>query len=126
MAFSPGSKFLAAAGDAGIIAIYEMEHGQHTASLSSNNSTNPWIMFIDWSDTGEYLLSGSLDGKVKVWDVARSACVATHSETDQVLWSVCWLPKTEKALAPGMGRGEMFCAAGANRSITFYREATGA
>ena len=126
VAFSPGSKFLAAAGDAGIIAIYEMEHGQYTTSLSSNQASSPWITSIDWSDTGEYLLSGSLDGKVKVWDVARGACVATHSETDQALWSVRWLPKTDKALGPGMSRGEMFCAAGANRSITFYREATGA
>ncbi len=124
VAFSPGSKYLAAAGDAGIIAIYDMIHGEYVADLSLNVSNGAWITSIDWSDTGEYLLSGSLDGKVKVWDVARRTCVATHSETDQALWSVRWLPKTERMV--GQGKGEMFCAAGANRSISFYREATGA
>lgn len=129
VAFSPGCKRLAAAGDAGIIALYDMEHGEHVGNLSPSSSggssSNAWITSIDWNHNGEYLLSGSLDGKVRVWDVDRGVCVATHSETDKALWSVRWLPKTDKALAPGMGKGEMFCAAGANRSITFYREATG-
>lgn len=114
MAFSPGNTRLAAAGDAGIIAIYDMKHGEHIGNLTGHAS---WITTIDWSDTGEYLLSGSMDGKVKVWSIERSVCVATHSETDKTLWAAKWLPKT--------GRSEMFCTAGANRSISFYREATG-
>lgn len=125
VAFSPGCKRLAAAGNAGIIAIYDMQHGEHVANLSATGTRPAWITSIDWNDTGEYLLSGSLDGKVRVWDVARGVCVATHSETESALWCVRWLPKSEKALAPGMGKGEMFVAAGANRSLTFYREATG-
>ncbi|PNY26115.1 WD40/YVTN repeat-like-containing domain protein, partial [Tolypocladium capitatum] len=114
VAFSPGSTRLAAAGDAGIIALYDMKHGEHVGNLTGHSS---WITTIDWSDTGEFLLSGSMDGKVKVWSIERSACVATHSETDKALWAVRWLPKT--------GKSEMFCTAGANRSISFYREATG-
>ncbi|KAK3314511.1 WD40-repeat-containing domain protein [Apodospora peruviana] len=125
VAFSPGCKRLAAAGNAGIIAIYDMQHGEHVSNLSASSNRPAWITSIDWNDTGEYLLSGSLDGKVKVWDVARGVCVATHSETEGALWSVRWLPKSERALAPGMGKGEMFCAAGAAKSLTFYREATG-
>ncbi|POR38355.1 GTP-binding protein beta subunit-like protein, partial [Tolypocladium paradoxum] len=114
VAFSPGSTRLAAAGDAGIIALYDMKHGEHVGNMTGHSS---WITTIDWSDTGEFLLSGSMDGKVKVWSIERSACVATHSETDKALWAVRWLPKT--------GKSEMFCTAGANRSISFYREATG-
>ncbi|GAB1313449.1 Ski complex subunit Rec14 [Madurella fahalii] len=125
VAFSPGCKRLAAAGNAGVIALYDMEHGEHVGNLTTPSSRPAWITSLDWNDTGEYLLSGSLDGKVKVWDVARGVCVATHSETEGALWCVRWLPKTERALAPGMGKSEMFCAAGASRSITFYREATG-
>ncbi|KAM0249102.1 hypothetical protein ACHAP5_003042 [Fusarium lateritium] len=112
--FSPGNTRLAAAGDAGIIALYDMKHGEHVGNLTGHSS---WITSLDWSDTGEYLLSGSMDGKVKVWSIERTACVATHSETDKALWSVKWLPKTV--------RSEMFCTAGANRSLSFYREATG-
>ncbi|KAH7272236.1 Ski complex subunit Rec14 [Fusarium solani] len=114
VAFSPGSTRLAAAGDAGVIALYDLEHGEHAANLTGHTS---WIMTLDWSDTGEYLLSGSMDGKAKVWSIERRACVATHSETNKALWSVKWLPKTT--------RSEMFCTAGANRSLSFYREATG-
>ncbi|KAK3392302.1 WD40-repeat-containing domain protein [Sordaria brevicollis] len=125
LSFSPGCRRLAAAGNAGIIAIYDMQHGEHVANLVPTGSRPAWITSIDWNDTGEYLLSGSLDGKVRVWDVAKGVCVATHSETESAIWSVKWLPKSEKTLAPGMGKGEMFVAAGANRSLTFYREATG-
>ncbi|KAI0161444.1 WD40 repeat-like protein [Xylariaceae sp. FL1272] len=114
IAFSPAGTRLAAAGDSGIIAIYDTKHGEHVGNLTGHTA---WITSIDWSDTGEYLLSGAFDGKAKVWSVERSACVATHSETDKALWAVRWLPKTV--------RNEMFVTAGANRSLTFYREATG-
>ncbi|RYP55470.1 hypothetical protein DL769_010150 [Monosporascus sp. CRB-8-3] len=115
VAFSPLASRLAAAGDAGMIAIYDTKHGEHVGNLTGHTA---WITSLDWNDTGEYLLSGAFDGRVKVWSVERGACVATHSETDKALWAVKWLPKT--------GRNEMFCTAGANRSLTFYREATGA
>ncbi|KAH7015406.1 WD40-repeat-containing domain protein [Ilyonectria destructans] len=114
VSFSPGNTRLAAAGDAGIIALYDMKHGEHIGNLTGHSS---WITAVDWSDTGEFLLSGSMDGKVKVWSIERNACVATHSETDKALWTVKWLPKTV--------RSEMFVTAGANRSLSFYREATG-
>ncbi|KAI1090118.1 WD40 repeat-like protein [Rostrohypoxylon terebratum] len=114
VAFSPAGTRLAAAGDAGVIAVYDTKHGEHVGNLTGHTA---WITSIDWSDTGEYLLSGAFDGKIKVWSIDRGACVATHSETEKAIWSVKWLPKT--------GRNEMFCTAGANRSLTFYREATG-
>lgn len=116
VAFSPGNSRLAAAGDAGIIAIYDVKTGEHVGILSTGSGASAWITSLDWSDTGEFLLSGSTDGKVRVWSIERGVCVATHSETDKVLWSVRWLPR------PGANQGEMFCTAGANRSLTFYRE----
>lgn len=62
-------------------------------------------------------LKRSFDGKVKVWSIDTRACVATHSETEKAIWSVKWLAK--------IGRSVGFATAGANRSISFYREATG-
>ncbi|KAL8282545.1 hypothetical protein RB597_009991 [Gaeumannomyces tritici] len=116
--FSPGGTRLAAAGDAGIIAIYDTRNGEHVASLSPGPAS-AWVMSLDWSHTGEWLLSGSFDGRVRVWSVETGACVATHSESDQTIWAVRWLPKT-----PGRAP-EGFCAAGARGAITFYREASG-
>ncbi|MCJ1369440.1 superkiller [Loxospora ochrophaea] len=114
VSFSPGSTLLAAAGDTGIIALYDVSSGEQVAILTGHNS---WIFSLSWSFTGEYLLSGSFNGKVKVWSVEQRMCVATHSETDRTVWCVRWMPKT--------GRNEGFAAAGAGGGISFYREATG-
>ncbi|KAF2142622.1 uncharacterized protein K452DRAFT_270420 [Aplosporella prunicola CBS 121167] len=116
LAFSPGCKLLAAAGDAKTIAIYDVSSGEQIANLSGHAA---WIMSLDWSDTGEYLLSGAFDGKAKIWSLETRMCVATHSESDQTLWTVKWLPKS------AAHRAEMFAVAGAGKSISFYREASG-
>ncbi|CAF9931923.1 MAG: hypothetical protein HETSPECPRED_008218 [Heterodermia speciosa] len=114
VAFSPGGKLLAAAGHSKVIALYDVSSGEQVANLLGHGA---WILSLDWSDTGEFLLSGAFDGKLKVWSIDQRACVATHTETDMALWSVKWLPK--------IGRSEGFATAGANRSISLYREATG-
>lgn len=112
--FSPGGKLLAAAGDARIVGLYDTHSGEQIANLTGHGS---WVTSLDWSHTGEYLLSGSLEGKVKVWSIDQRTSVATHSETDKAIWSVKWLPK--------VGRNEGFATAGSYRSIAFYREASG-
>ncbi|KAL3459956.1 WD40-repeat-containing domain protein [Aspergillus heterothallicus] len=114
VAFSPGGRFLAAAGDSRVIVLYDTSSGEQVASLTGHSA---WILALSWSSTGEYLLSGSFDGKVKVWSIDTRSCVATHSETEQAIWNVKWLPK--------VGKSEGFATAGASRSISFYREATG-
>lgn len=55
VAFSPATTLLAAAGDAQIIALYDVASGEQVANLSGHAA---WIMSLDWSSTGEYLLSG--------------------------------------------------------------------
>ena len=66
---------------------------------------------------GRLQIARAYDGKAKVWSIDQRSCLATHSETNKILWSVRWLPKT--------GKSEGFATAGANRSISFYREAIG-
>ena len=73
----------------------------------------PCFSIIEYANAG----IRAYDGKVKVWSIDQRTCVATHSETEKTLWSVKWLPK--------VGKNEGFATAGANRSISFYREATG-
>lgn len=115
VAFSPASSLLAAGGDARIIALYDVKSGEQVANLTGHGG---WVLSLDWSDTGEYLLSGSHDSKAKVWRVETRTCVATHAYSDKPLWTVKWLPKIP-------AKSEMFALAGGNNSISFYREAAG-
>ena len=118
--FSPGSKLLAAAGDAKVISLYDPRSGEQVANLTGHAG---WITSLDWSFSGQYLLSGSLDGKVKVWDIELRKCVATHSETEKGLWTVKWLPKGETNV--DRAKAERFVTAGTSRAVAIYREATG-
>lgn len=57
IAFSPAGKLLAAAGDSRVIALYDVSSGEQVANLAGHGA---WILCLDWSDTGEYLLSGQV------------------------------------------------------------------
>ncbi|KAI5778204.1 WD domain-containing protein [Geopyxis carbonaria] len=106
--FSPGGKLLAACGDSANIVIFDVLSGEQVANLVGSSS---WTFAISWNHTGEYLISGSFDGKVKVWSVATQSCVATHSESNSAIHDVSWMPK-----------GEGFVSVGSSRSLRFYRE----
>lgn len=94
VSFSPASKLLAAAGDARIIALYDVTSGEQVANLLGHAG---WVLSLDWSWSGEYLLSGSHDAKAKIWSTETRSCVATHSDGDKPLWAVKWLPKTTRS-----------------------------
>ena len=79
--------------------------GNFPSSFGTGSNPKPTVLYR------------SFDGKAKIWSIETKACVATHSESDKTLWSVKWLPKTHRA--------EMFAVAGAGKSISFYREASG-
>ena len=53
--FSPAGKLLAAAGDSKVIALFDVASGEQAANLVGHGA---WIFSLDWSYTGEYLLSG--------------------------------------------------------------------
>ena len=55
VAFSPGGKFLAAAGDSKVIVLYDTSSGEQVANFSGHSA---WILSLSWSHTGEHLLSG--------------------------------------------------------------------
>lgn len=76
-------------------------------------------MSLDFNHSGEYLLSGSYDGKAKVWSVETRTCVATHGESEGVIWAARWLPKS------GVRAAEMFAVGGKGGDLSFFREASG-
>lgn len=54
VAFSPGGKILAAAGDSKVIVLYDTSSGEQIANLSGHAA---WVLSLSWSSSGEYLLS---------------------------------------------------------------------
>ena len=99
-----------------MIALYDVSSGEQVANMSGHSA---WITSLDFSNTGEWLLSCSLDGKCKVWGMETRTCAATHGESDKILWAARWMPKREGA------RAEMFATAGVGKNISIYREASG-
>ena len=61
VAFSPRGTLLAAAGDSRVVTLYDVSSGDQVATLTGHGA---WIFSLDWSDTGEYLLSGYAYGYV--------------------------------------------------------------
>lgn len=64
--------------------------------------------------------------------------MATQTESEKCLWAVKWLPKAASArydtqayemrlntCANAIDRNELFVTSGANKSLSFYREASG-
>ncbi|KAJ8103001.1 WD40-repeat-containing domain protein [Lipomyces tetrasporus] len=116
VAFSPVSKLLAAGGDSNIITVYDVTSGEQVFNLSGHSR---WIMSLDWNFTGEYILSGSFDKSLKVWSIEQTECVATQTEADSAVWAVKW---TKTA---GTARPQGFVSVGIDKTIRWYREATG-
>lgn len=126
LAFSPNGQFLAVGKESKIISLYVSSSGEHIADLSGSEG---WIMALDWNQTGEYLLSASFDGRVKIWSIESRDCVCTQtagasSTSPAALFSACWLHKGwGTGVAAGMNQA--FVAVGVERSIRWFREASG-
>ncbi|KAI5841299.1 WD40 repeat protein [Tricharina praecox] len=103
--FSPGGK----------LSPHAAIHHQQVANLAGHSS---WVFSVAWNSIGDHLISGSFDGKVKVWSVDTGSCVATQNEATAAIHTVQSIPR-------GAGIGEGFVAAGANKSIYYYRESAG-
>jgi superkiller protein 8 len=54
VAFSPGGRILAAAGDSKVIVLYDTSSGEQIANLSGHGA---WVLSLSWSSSGEHLLS---------------------------------------------------------------------
>lgn len=120
--FSPGSSLLAAAGDSCLISLYDPKSGEQVAQLRGHEA---WVTSLDWSNTGEYLVSVSLDGKIKIWSVETRQCVCTMTDGEgRGLWGVKWLPRGEASV--DRSKAERFVSVGNGGSIGIYREASGA
>ncbi|KAF3170445.1 superkiller [Orbilia oligospora] len=113
ISFSPSSKLLAVCGDFQVIAVYDVHSGEQVFNFTGHTS---WVFSIGWSETGQFLVTSSFDGKTKIWSMDTRTCVTTLGESNQPIFCASFLPK--------IGSGENLVTIGT--AITYYREASGA
>ncbi|ODQ67839.1 WD40 repeat-like protein [Nadsonia fulvescens var. elongata DSM 6958] len=119
--FSPAGRFLAVSGDSKHISVYDIVSGEHAFQLNGHEG---WVLALAWNPTGESLLSGSYDGKTKVWSIAQRTCVATQAENNSPIFDVCWLNKGWGPAVIG-GTNQGFASVGSDKAVRWYREASG-
>ncbi|KAK6336034.1 superkiller [Orbilia blumenaviensis] len=113
VSFSPSGKLLAVCGDFQVIAIYDVHSGEQVFNFTGHSS---WVFSVGWSETGQFLVTSSFDGKTKIWSMDSRTCVTTLGESNQPVFCTSFLPK--------IGAGENLVTVGSG--ITYYREASGA
>jgi WD40 repeat protein len=81
--FSADNRWLAAGGQAGELFIWNCDDSQQPPQLVSKIKINKWIEHLDWHPI-ESSLAISYGAQVKIWDVPKSAEIATKTFTGGV------------------------------------------
>jgi WD40 repeat protein len=91
VAFSPDLHFLASAGNDGNIIVWSLDDAREVKRFGRHAGI---VWDVAYSRSGKYLVSGSLDTTVKVWDV-RAEDVVSLEGHEKTVWSVCFSPDEE-------------------------------
>ncbi len=101
LAFSPDGRWLAAAGQAGMVQIWDVMLPQPALILSLDlrgdltvDDAAAWIDHLVWHSGGQQL-AVSLGKSVQVWDVAARGRVATLTFTASSVLALAWQPRGE-------------------------------
>ncbi|KAI0690252.1 WD repeat-containing protein 61 [Cytidiella melzeri] len=84
------------------------------ATLTGHTS---WALCADVSADGKYVLSGSSDKTMRVWDLGSRTSVSTIQDTGEV-WSVAWRPKPAQH-----GSAGEFVSGGEDGVVRWWRSA---
>ncbi len=81
--FSPDEKRIAIGGADNRIRIFDLD-GKNEIQLLGHTSS---VVSLSFTADGKYLVSGSEDGSVKVWDLAAQRIIYTHVMLDEKRWT---------------------------------------
>ncbi|KAJ1730571.1 hypothetical protein LPJ61_002942 [Coemansia biformis] len=113
ISFSADSTLLVTAADDKQIQLHDTRHGNPVATLLGHYG---WVLSAEMHPSGMYIASGSVDTKLKIWDVAQRACVETHGQHSQAVWGVAWQRSSDEVAATR----PMLASVSEDRSISLY------
>jgi COMPASS component SWD2 len=101
LTFSPSGKYiLASAANANAIFLIDAFSGQKLQEYSSHSNTANRALDASFSPNGEFVLSGSDDKTIRVWDTLSGQEVAVWSGHKDVVRCVRWNPKLMMVRTP--------------------------
>eukprot|EP00899_Mesostigma_viride_P006576 jgi/Mesvir1/1591/Mv14559-RA.1 len=102
--FSPSGSMLASAGDGGELMLWRQVEGGSKAKDGAPGSEMTWkaaatlrghhmnVQDVAWSPDGAFLVSGSVDNTVTIWDVATGKPLETLQDHQHYVQGVAWDP----------------------------------
>lgn len=84
---SPDGSRIAFGGDDALIRIFEYSDDQHAALTNTLGGHNEGLFTLDYSPTGDLLISAGRSGRVIVWDTIAGELLARLNASDRMLFS---------------------------------------
>jgi len=83
LAYTPDGRLLAAAGDNGMLQLWDVASGERIRELAGHDGT---VRSAAFSPDGKTLVSAGFDHTIRLWDPSAGQCIATITDTAPVFF----------------------------------------